>query len=100
TLALLVSACGSGTGDSASAGSDDPIELGISVPLSGAVGSSCTPMHKAMLAWFKHVNDSGGVNGRQIKIDNRDDGYDAARAVTNTKAFIAKKVVAVTGQCG
>jgi ABC-type branched-subunit amino acid transport system substrate-binding protein len=99
-LALLVSACGSGTGDSASPGSGDPIELGISVPLSGAVGSSCTPMNKAMLAWFKHVNDSGGVNGRQIKIDNRDDGYDAARAVTNTKAFVAKKVVAVTGQCG
>ncbi|SPT63832.1 MULTISPECIES: ABC transporter substrate-binding protein [Actinomadura] len=98
-LALLASACGSG-GEAGASGSDGPIDLGISVPLSGAVGSSCAPMNKAMLAWFKHVNDGGGVNGRKIKIDNRDDGYDAARAVTNTKAFIAKKVDAVTGQCG
>lgn len=57
-------------------------------------------MNQAMLAWFKHVNESGGVNGRQIKVDNRDDGYDASRAVTNTKAFISENVVAVTGQCG
>jgi ABC-type branched-subunit amino acid transport system substrate-binding protein len=57
-------------------------------------------MNKAMLAWFDHVNDEGGINGHKIKVDNRDDGYDAARAVTNTKAFISEKVVAVTGQCG
>jgi branched-chain amino acid transport system substrate-binding protein len=98
-LVLLASACGSGSG-SGSGGSGKEIDLGISVPLSGAVGSSCTPMNKAMLAWFKHVNTTGGVNGKQIKIDNKDDGYDAARAVTNTKSFVAKKVVAVTGQCG
>ncbi|HEX4832441.1 MAG TPA: ABC transporter substrate-binding protein [Trebonia sp.] len=87
----------SGGGNSASGGT---ISLGISVPLSGAVGSSCTPMNQAMLAWFNHVNDTGGVNGKKIKVDNRDDGYTAARAVTNTRAFIAEKVLAVTGQCG
>jgi len=57
-------------------------------------------MNKGMLAWFKHVNDAGGVGGLKIEVDNRDDAYDAARAVTNTKAFIAEGVVAVTGQCG
>jgi ABC-type branched-subunit amino acid transport system substrate-binding protein len=76
------------------------IKLGISVPLSGSVGSSCGPMNKAMLAWFDHVNQQGGVNGAKISADTRDDGYTAARAVTNTKAFIQEKVVAVTGQCG
>jgi branched-chain amino acid transport system substrate-binding protein len=97
--ALALAACGgSGSGSAGSAGGD--IKLGISVPLSGAVGSSCAPMNKAMLAWFKHVNAQGGIGGRKIHVDNRDDGYDAARAVTNTKAFINEKVVAVTGQCG
>ncbi|NJP46828.1 ABC transporter substrate-binding protein [Actinacidiphila epipremni] len=97
--ALVLSACGgSGSGSGSSASGD--ITLGISVPLSGAVGSSCAPMNKAMLAWFDHVNAQGGINGHKIKVDNRDDGYDAARAVTNTKAFIAEKVAAVTGQCG
>jgi branched-chain amino acid transport system substrate-binding protein len=95
--ALLLSACG-GSGTAGSATGD--IKLGISVPLSGAVGSSCAPMNKAMLAWFEHVNAGGGIDGRKISVDNRDDGYDAARSVTNTKAFVAEKVVAVTGQCG
>jgi branched-chain amino acid transport system substrate-binding protein len=95
--AMVLSACG-GQGSAGSSGGD--IKLGISVPLSGAVGSSCAPMNKAMLAWFKHVNAKGGIDGRKIHVDNRDDGYDAARAVTNTKAFVHEKVVAVTGQCG
>jgi ABC-type branched-subunit amino acid transport system substrate-binding protein len=97
--ALALSACG-GSGSGSGSSSTGDIKLGISVPLSGAVGSSCSPMNKAMLAWFDHVNATGGIDGRKLKIDNRDDGYDAARAVTNTKAFISEKVVAVTGQCG
>ncbi len=97
--ALALAGCSSSGSSGGGSGSGD-IKLGISVPLSGAVGSSCGPMNKAMLAWFDHVNASGGVNGRKIKVDNRDDGYDAARAVTNTRAFIQDKVVAVTGQCG
>ena len=96
-LLALASAC-SGGGSSSTAAQD--IQLGVSVPLSGAVGSSCSLMNKAMLAWFDHVNAAGGVNGQKIKVDNRDDGYDAARSVTNTKAFIAEHVLAVTGQCG
>ena len=94
-LMLTTGACGSSEG-----GSDDVIKLGISTPLSGAVGSSCGPMNRAMRAWFSHVNKSGGVHGAKIEIENRDDAYDASRAVTNTKKFIADKVVAVTGQCG
>lgn len=102
--ALALSGCSS-SGSSDSGGgnngsSSGTIKLGISVPLSGPVGSSCGPMNKAMLAWFDHVNATGGINGRKIKVDNRDDGYNAARAVTNTRAFIQEKVVAVTGQCG
>ncbi len=103
-LLLVLAGCSSSgaasSTASASASDKTPITLGISVPLSGAVGSSCTPMNQAMLAWFAHVNKTGGINGRQLKIDNRDDGYNASQAVTNTKAFIAEKVTAVTGQCG
>lgn len=72
----------------------------MSVPLSGSVGSSCGPMNKAMAAWFNHVNATGGVNGQQLKVDTRDDAYEAAESVTNTRAFVAEHAVAVTGQCG
>lgn len=57
-------------------------------------------MNQAMVAWFKHVNSTGGVQGHPIKVDTRDDAYQATEAVTNTKAFIAEHVIAVTGQCG
>lgn len=99
-LMLIITGCSSSSPSASASADKSPISLGISVPLSGAVGSSCTPMNQAMLAWFKHVNATGGVNGRQIKVDNRDDGYDASRAVTNTKAFVSEGVLAVTGQCG
>jgi len=94
-LAAVASACGDGA-----SGSSDQIVLGISVPMSGAVGSSCKPMNEGMVAWFDHVNSSGGVHGKKLKIDTRDDNYQAANSVTNTRAFIAEKAVAVTGQCG
>jgi branched-chain amino acid transport system substrate-binding protein len=109
-LAVLAAACSSAGSSSAgapanstggsAAGSSNPIVLGISVPLSGAVGSSCGPMNQAMVAWFNHVNATGGVNGAQLKVDTRDDAYEAAEAVTNTRAFVAEHAVAVTGQCG
>ena len=65
-LAVLT-ACGSSSGGGGGNAAGSSIDLGISVPLSGAVGSSCGPMNKAMLAWFKHVNATGGVNGKKIK---------------------------------
>lgn len=109
-LAIFVAACsssGSTTGPTGGSGStggsaagSNPIVLGISVPLSGSVGSSCGPMNKGMVAWFNHVNDTGGINGQQLKVDTRDDAYQAAESVTNTRAFVAEKAVAVTGQCG
>jgi ABC-type branched-subunit amino acid transport system substrate-binding protein len=57
-------------------------------------------MNQAMVAWFNHVNATGGINGKKLKVDTRDDAYSAAEAVTNTRAFVAEKDVAVTGQCG
>lgn len=98
--ALAVAACGSSSGGSSASGKSSPITIGISVPLSGSVGSSCGPMDQGMLAWFNHVNATGGIHGQKIKVDNRDDAYQAAESVTNTRAFIAEHVVAVTGQCG
>lgn len=95
-ITVLATACGSVSGGSASS----TIGLGISVPLSGSVGSSCAPMNQAMVAWFNHVNATGGIHGEKLKVDTRDDAYEAAEAVTNTRAFIAAKDTAVTGQCG
>jgi branched-chain amino acid transport system substrate-binding protein len=65
----------------------DTILLGTTQPLSGPA-SSYLPIIQTVQAYFQKVNEGGGVNGRQIKINVEDDKYDPA----NTPALIKKLV--------
>jgi ABC-type branched-subunit amino acid transport system substrate-binding protein len=38
-----------------------------------------------MEAWTRYLNDQGGINGRKIKVELKDDGYNPGRAVANLK---------------
>ena len=38
-----------------------------------------------MEAWARYLNDQGGINGRKIKVELKDDGYNPGRAVANLK---------------
>jgi ABC-type branched-subunit amino acid transport system substrate-binding protein len=61
---------------------DTEILVGLTTPLSGpaaAWGNTAV----AMEAWARHVNDQGGVHGRKIKVELKDDGYNPGRAVAN-----------------
>ncbi|WP_238430918.1 ABC transporter substrate-binding protein [Frankia nepalensis] len=85
TLALLVAALAGCAGDSPDAGGDgaggcvspgvtaDTIRIGLLYPDSGAVvgGFQATP--SAVAARIEAANAAGGVNGREIVIDWRDD---------------------------
>jgi ABC-type branched-subunit amino acid transport system substrate-binding protein len=52
-------------------------------------------------AYFKLVNAQGGVNGRQLKLVTRDDGYEPERAKAAVKALIDEdKVFALIGSVG
>ena len=59
------------------------IHIGSSVPLSGEAAIAGN-VARGIEAYFKYVNDKGGVFGRKIKFTYLDDGYDPGRAVTNT----------------
>lgn len=102
--ALAVAGCGSSSPAKASAssgsGSGKKILLGITAPRTGVAGPVCSPQDNATLAWFKHVNAEGGVDGAHLAIDLRDDAYEAAKAVANAHAFISEHVAAVVGGCG
>jgi branched-chain amino acid transport system substrate-binding protein len=50
--------------------------------------SSYFRMGKGADAWFKHVNDTGGVNGRKIDFKMVDDSYQPARTVAIVKRFV------------
>jgi ABC-type branched-subunit amino acid transport system substrate-binding protein len=63
---------------------DTEIVVGLTTPLSGpaaAWGNTAV----AMEAWARYVNDQGGIHGRKIKVELKDDGYNPGRAVANLK---------------
>lgn len=66
-----------------------PLVLGQSCALTGPAKNLGLEMRAGLLAAFSKVNDEGGVNGRDILLVSRDDGYEPDRAVRNTKDFIA-----------
>ena len=54
--------------------SDTEIKIGNTNPYSGPA-SSYAAIAKTIDAYFKSVNDSGGIGGRKIKFISLDDGY-------------------------
>jgi len=61
---------------------DTELVVGLTTPLSGpaaAWGNTAV----AMEAWARYVNEQGGIHGRKIKVDLKDDGYNPGRAVAN-----------------
>ncbi len=58
-------------------------------PMTGKI-SSYFRMGKGADAWFKYVNDKGGINGRKINYKMVDDKYEPARTTTVVKRFIER----------
>ncbi len=76
---------------------DTEIRIGTWGPQSGPAAAWGT-VTVAIDAYFKYINDQGGINGRNLVLVSRDDGYDPARSVAaarelndreNVFAFVA-----------
>jgi ABC-type branched-subunit amino acid transport system substrate-binding protein len=57
------------------AGSEDPIRIGMSAPLTGPSQELGTEMKKGISLAFDAQNAAGGVRGRRIALEFRDDQY-------------------------
>jgi branched-chain amino acid transport system substrate-binding protein len=68
-----------------------PWRIGQSIALSGPLGDLGQAMHQGAKACFAAVNARGGIHGRPIELQVRDDGYDVPRALANAQAFLADK---------
>lgn len=78
-----------------------PIVLGQSCALSGPAENLGLEMRAGLLAAFSKINDEGGVNGRDILLISRDDGYEPDRAIRNTLNLIQdEKVFMLIGEVG
>jgi branched-chain amino acid transport system substrate-binding protein len=69
-------------------------------PMTGKI-SSYFRMGKGADAWFKYVNDQGGINGRKIDYKMVDDKYEPARTMTVVKRFVERdKCFAIVSPLG
>jgi branched-chain amino acid transport system substrate-binding protein len=97
-LVFAASACAST--DAAGAGGSE-IKIGAWYPLSGAVSASGVPQRAGADAYFKMVNDKGGINGRKVNWIVKDNAFDPQQTVQIARELIGQeKVVAIVAANG
>ena len=71
---------------------DTEIKIGHTNPYSGPA-SAYGVIGKTIEAYWKSVNDAGGINGRKIRFLTRDDGYNPAKTVEMTRELVEQEKV-------
>lgn len=69
------------------------ILIGQSVPLSGSNKELGEDIRNGALAYFRKVNDAGGVNGRKIELVSIDDANNVKQAGENTRKLVTENGV-------
>jgi branched-chain amino acid transport system substrate-binding protein len=77
--------------------SDTEIKVGQSLALSGPA-SAYSVIGRTQAAYFKMINDQGGINGRKINFIQYDDGYSPPKAVENIRKLVESDEVLLTFQ--
>jgi branched-chain amino acid transport system substrate-binding protein len=66
---------------------DTEIKIGNIMPYSGPA-SAFSILGKAEAAYFKKINDEGGINGRKINFVSYDDSYSPAKTVEQARRLV------------
>ncbi len=75
--------------------SDTEIKIGQTMPYSGPASAYGT-IGKVHQAYFKMINDQGGVNGRKINLISLDDGYSPPKTVEQVRKLVEQDEVLAT----
>ncbi len=79
---------------------DTEIKIGSSMPYSGAASSFGT-VGRAQAAYYRMVNEQGGVNARKITFVSLDDGYSPPKAAENARRLVEQdEVLGIFGSLG
>jgi branched-chain amino acid transport system substrate-binding protein len=73
------------------------IKVGGIFPLSGGLSALGRPVEQAARAYFRHINDTGGVNGRQIDFIAEDDAADPNRTRSAAEKLVNQDKIFVMG---
>ncbi|PZG02057.1 branched-chain amino acid ABC transporter substrate-binding protein [Micromonospora deserti] len=91
TMTLALAACSGDGGGSNTA--DDPIVIGISLPLTGDFSEPGKGVQRGYEAWAKITNDKGGLLGRKVELKILDDQSNADRVVADYEQLIGSDQV-------
>jgi len=77
--------------------SDTEIKVGQTMPYSGPASAYGT-IGKVEAAYFKKINEEGGINGRKINFISVDDGYSPPKAVEMVRRLVEQDEVLLVFQ--
>ena len=69
--------------------------IGMSAAITGPASSTYAPTYEAYKAYFKRVNDAGGINGQKVEITYEDDRGEPQRAAANAKRLSEGSILMV-----
>ena len=80
---------------------DTTITVGNTAATSGFFAAVGVPFNAGIEAYFKKINDGGGIAGRTLEFVTYDDGFDATNGLNYTKQLIEEdNVFALVGHFG
>jgi branched-chain amino acid transport system substrate-binding protein len=91
--AAFAASAGSARADNAPGITDTEIKIGQTMPYSGPA-SAYGVIGRADTAYFKMINEQGGVNGRKINLISLDDAYSPPKTVEQIRRLVEQEQVA------
>ena len=91
--AALAASAGSARADDAPGVTDTEIKIGQTMPYSGPA-SAYGVIGRTEAAYFKMINEQGGINGRKINLISLDDAYSPPKTVEQVRRLVEEEKVA------
>ena len=93
SAAALASGLRPARADNAPGITDAEIKIGQTMPYSGPA-SAYGVIGKTDVAYFKMINEAGGINGRKLNLISLDDGYSPPKTVEQIRRLVEQEQVA------
>lgn len=90
---LLASSVLAANGQNMPGVTDTTIKIGQTLPYSGPASNYGRELGGTAIAFFKMINDQGGVNGRKIELISLDDAYSPPRTVEQVRKLVEQEEV-------
>ena len=88
--AIALAGCGDDGGSAGGDGGDEPIKIGVSLPLTGEFSEPGKAAKEGFEVWREMVNDQGGLLGRPVELIIKDDASNQNTIVADYNALISR----------